>query len=152
MRTEHIVVLNLVGFCFFASAAAITAEKQVGEWGLGRTTPAAVQARVEAEPELPITPEAVKEGERLYAAHGCVACHSVDGSMRVGPSLNSIYGRVERLSDGQTVKVDERYLRESLLKPSEKLVAGYMPTMPSFASAMEKRDQDALIVWMKSLK
>ena len=38
----------------------------------------------------------------------------------------------EALGNGTSVIVDESYIRESILNPQAKLVAGYQPLMPTF--------------------
>ncbi|MCS7183720.1 MAG: cytochrome c, partial [Thermoanaerobaculum sp.] len=53
--------------------------------------------------------------------------------------------------DGTTVKVDEAYLRESIVEPNKKIVAGYQPSMPAY-SYLKEEDIKALIAYIKSLK
>lgn len=152
MRIETHVVIRAVAFCAFATAVAITGEKEMDAYRAKEAAAKSVQAHAEAvEDELAVTPDLAKKGESLYAANGCVACHSTDGSTRIGPSFFKLYGKTEKLADGSTVKVDQAYIRESLMKPSFKVVAGYTPTMPSFSGSMQKQDQDAIIVWLKTL-
>ena len=56
----------------------------------------------------------VEVGVRVFGEKGCSACHSVDGSAGVGPSVKGIWGKEEKLADGATVRVDENYIRESI--------------------------------------
>jgi cytochrome c oxidase subunit 2 len=88
-------------------------------------------------------------GERVFAKRGCAGCHSLDGTRRVGPSLKGLWGAARTLADGSSVKADEDYLRESLVKPGAKLVAGFPNAMPPVALA--ERDLQALVVYLKSL-
>jgi cytochrome c oxidase subunit 2 len=55
------------------------------------------------------------------------------------------------LQDGSTVIADERYIRESILMPNARIVAGYEPEMPSFAGQISEDDLIRLIAYIKSL-
>ena len=50
-----------------------------------------VSAAAPARP-LPATQTLAQRGHELFASKGCTACHSVDGSNRVGPSIKGLYG------------------------------------------------------------
>ncbi len=92
------------------------------------------------------------EGDKVFAKYGCTACHSVDGSKGVGPSLKGVVARgTETLSDGTTVTVDDNYLRESIMDPGKQIVNGFAPAMPTFAGRMEDREVTAVIDYIKSL-
>jgi len=67
----------------------------------------------------------VERGAQWSTQFGCVGCHSIDGSEMTGPTWQGVFGSQESLADGTTVTVDEAYLRESILQPSAKIVAGY---------------------------
>lgn len=56
---------------------------------------------------------------------GCAGCHSVDGTTIVGPSWQGLYGKTETFEGGSTVVVDEAYLRELIINPGAKVVAGF---------------------------
>lgn len=90
-------------------------------------------------------------GEQLYTAKACHTCHRIDGVAHTGPSFLGIYGAARELSDGSTVPVDENYLRESILNPQAKIVAGYQPVMPTYQGLLNDRQVDALIAFIKSL-
>ena len=96
----------------------------------------------------------VAKGETLARQNGCLGCHSLDGSRRVGPSLQAISGREQTVTrDGQDVKisVDAAYLERSLRDPNADIVKGYPPVMPSF-SHLSEADIKALVAWLESLK
>ncbi len=59
---------------------------------------------------------------------------------------------MEKMTDGQTVKVDENYIRESILNPQAKVVAGYQPVMPTYQNVLTDRQIDALIAYIKSIQ
>jgi len=91
-----------------------------------------------------------KLGEQLYTQRGCQGCHSLDGSRKVGPSFEGLYGKENhRMSDGSTVTVDANYLRESILKPEAKIVEGYQNLMPGSYSNLSERQLTALIAFIR---
>lgn len=93
----------------------------------------------------------VARGERLFSDLACNTCHLDDGRGR-GPSLVAKYGTSEPLASGGAVPVDEAYLRESILSPQAKLVAGYQPLMPTFQGLVSEENVMALIEYVKSLQ
>jgi cytochrome c oxidase subunit 2 len=95
--------------------------------------------------------EPVVLGQRLFAAQGCGACHSTDGSARVGPSLLGLSQRDVRWVDGTAGRADAAYLRDSILSPSAKVVEGFPPVMPSFRGRMRDAQVDALVGYLSGL-
>jgi cytochrome c oxidase subunit 2 len=107
-------------------------------------------------------------GLQLFDRFRCASCHggagspgsgaglSVttvgDASPQRGPPLAGIFGKEVRLVDGRTVKVDEAYLRESILRPHAKIVAGFQPIMPSYEGQLTEENVLELIAHIKSLK
>jgi cytochrome c oxidase subunit 2 len=93
----------------------------------------------------------VEAGSGLYAKKGCVACHTTSGAKLVGPSWKGIFGKEEATDHGM-VKVDEAYIRESILDPQAKVVTGFPPTMPPFRGQISDQEIDELTAYIKSLK
>ena len=91
-------------------------------------------------------------GEKLYSSKGCNACHSVDGTRLVGPSFKALYGKDEKLADGSTVKVDDAYMRESILNPAAKIVESYQNLMTPYQGKLKEREIVGLIEYIKTLK
>ena len=89
-------------------------------------------------------------GEQLFQQLGCIGCHLNDGSGR-GPSLAGKFGAQETLANGTTITVDDTYIRESILTPQAKLVAGYGPLMPTFQGLVNEDGVMSLIEYIKSL-
>ncbi len=90
-------------------------------------------------------------GKEIYAGK-CVACHSLDGSPRVGPSWLKLFGKKGELSDGKTYVADENYIRESILNPAAKVVKGYPPQgMPSFQGQLSDEDITGVIEFIKTI-
>ncbi|HET9191583.1 MAG TPA: cytochrome c oxidase subunit II [Vicinamibacterales bacterium] len=90
-------------------------------------------------------------GERLFSELACNTCHISDGSGR-GPSLVDKFGAQEQLTNGSIVNVDETYVRESILTPQLKVVAGFQPVMPTFQGLVNEEGVMALIEYVKSLQ
>jgi cytochrome c oxidase subunit II len=89
-------------------------------------------------------------GERLFADLACNTCHLEDGTGR-GPSLHGIFGRSRLLATGQTVRADEGYLREAILTPQARTLAGYQPLMPTFQGLVDEPGVMALVEYIRSL-
>jgi len=94
------------------------------------------------------TPEA--SGAMLFEQFRCNTCHT--GTQPRGPLLAGLYGSQVPLQGGGTVVADDNYLRESILEPNAKLVAGYQPLMPTFRGQIGEEDILALIAYIKSLE
>lgn len=90
-------------------------------------------------------------GELLYNQQGCKACHSLDGSKVVGPSFKNVYGHEVKLTSGETVVVDDAYIKESILTPNAKIVAGFQPVMTPYAGKLTDREIEAITEFLKTL-
>lgn len=66
-----------------------------------------------------------QRGLEVAQANGCIACHTLDGSVGIGPTWLGMYGKTETLSDGTTIVVNEDYIMESITRPDAKQVRGY---------------------------
>ena len=93
----------------------------------------------------------VEAGDTLFHSLGCVSCHAPDNSGRA-PTLMGVFGQPVKLSTGQTVTASEAYIRESILTPQAKLVAGYGPIMPTFKGQVSEEQLLDLIAYIKSLR
>src|SRR4030043_2017487 len=92
-------------------------------------------------------------GDQLFREKGCMACHSIDGTLRVGPPLKGLFGKtVTVMTDGKERKVvsDEVYLRKSILEPNADVVKGFPPILPP--QKMKEDEINELIQYMKELK
>lgn len=93
----------------------------------------------------------VLAGEKLFSDKSCSTCHTGNGGGH-GPSLNGLYGGKVRLADGSVVTADDAYLRESLLQPNAKIVAGYLPIMPSYEGQLTEDQILSLLTYIKSIQ
>lgn len=89
-------------------------------------------------------------GQQLFQQLGCSTCHRFDTQGR-GPNLTGVFGKPVLLDDGRTVTADENYVRESILNPGAKVVAGFKPIMPSFQGQVSEESLMALVAYVKSL-
>jgi cytochrome c oxidase subunit II len=89
-------------------------------------------------------------GESLFQRLGCQTCHRAGGTIQ-GPSLTGLFGKTVKLESGATVIVDEDYIRESIIDPRAKIVAGYQPIMPTFKGLISEEGLLQLIAYIKSL-
>jgi cytochrome c oxidase subunit II len=88
-------------------------------------------------------------GDKLFQDLACTNCHKNDGSGR-GPSLEGLFGKTIEIEGGQKITVDDDYLRESILSPQAKIVAGYQPIMPTFQGLVTEDQLLQLIEYIKS--
>jgi cytochrome c oxidase subunit 2 len=88
------------------------------------------------------------KGAVLFEQLGCVTCHRGTPDAR-GPQLTGLFGKSVRLQNGETVAADEAYLRESILNPQAKIVAGFQPIMPTFKGLVSEEGLMQLIAYIK---
>ena len=89
-------------------------------------------------------------GEKLFQEFGCTTCHRPDSGAR-GPNLQGLYGRPVHLSDGRVVLADDNYIRESILSPNAKIVAGFQPIMPTFQGVVSEEGLIQITEYIKHL-
>ncbi len=90
-------------------------------------------------------------GKRLYEQLRCNTCHGETQAARC-PSLIGVFGREVQLADGTRLIADEEYIRESILEPNSKIVAGYQPNMPSYKGQISEQGLMQLIAYLKTLQ
>ncbi len=92
-----------------------------------------------------------EQGQQLFQQFGCATCHLLDQQGRC-PMLRGLYNKPVQLADGRTVLADDAYLRESILDPNAKIVAGFEPdVMPHFKGQISEEGVIQLIAFIKSL-
>ena len=66
--------------------------------------------------------------------------------------MRGVYGSRVQLQNGQTVMADDAYIRESILNPNAKIVAGFhSDVMPTFQGQISEEQLLQLMVYIKSL-
>jgi caa(3)-type oxidase subunit IV len=110
-----------------------------------------VAAVVPATPPAPfeVNVDLATKGKALFTSKTCSACHSIDGSRLVGPTMKGIWGRKEKLTDGSSIYVNKAYFVQSIKDPMSQIVEGYPPGM----AVMQLTDEeiDALLNYVASL-
>ena len=89
-------------------------------------------------------------GQKLFQELGCTSCHRFDTQGR-GPNLVGVYGKPVLLDNGSTIVADDAYIRESILNPGAKIVAGFRPIMPSFQGILTEDQLLSLVAYIKSI-
>ncbi|HEY7509330.1 MAG TPA: cytochrome c oxidase subunit II [Vicinamibacteria bacterium] len=89
-------------------------------------------------------------GEKLFTDLGCGTCHRPDSLAR-GPNLQALFGKPVQLANGQTVIANETYIRESIVNPAAKVVAGFQPIMPAYQGLIGEEGLMQLIAYIQSL-
>ena len=134
-----VVFLVIVGVLYFASdyefasAAPAPSDEPVAGGG-GGTAPSL-------------------DGMALAAQTGCVACHSTDGSVIVGPSWQGIAGSTRTLDDGSGVVADRAYLVRSITSPNDQIVEGFNANlMPnSYSDLLSAEEIEAIAAYIETL-
>jgi mono/diheme cytochrome c family protein len=123
--------------------------------GFGSLTVDLTPRKLATEQASPVTAE---EGKRLSQLYGCAACHAVtaDAPSGLGPSWKGVYGSQRSYAKGVLRAVaDDAYLRESILQPTAKVVAGYErgeAGMPSYAGVLTDAQIESILLYIRSLR
>lgn len=76
-------------------------------------------------------PGAMNKGLQLLESKGCLGCHTVDGTKKIGPTFKGLLGnKVNVVTDGKerTITADEDYIKRSILRPR----GGYCERLPEY--------------------
>ncbi|HEY4067579.1 MAG TPA: cytochrome c oxidase subunit II [Burkholderiaceae bacterium] len=95
-------------------------------------------------------PTPARLGEAVYRRLACASCHGADSSVHA-PPLHGLYGRVVALDGGERVLADDEYLRESIVAPKRRTVAGQPALMPSYRGQVGEEDLQNLIAYLRSI-
>lgn len=92
-------------------------------------------------------------GQAIATATGCLACHTTDGSVTVGPSWGGLFGSTEEIEGGESVVVDAAYLRDSIVNPGARIVAGFGNLMPAiYGDSLSDAEIDSIVEYITSLQ
>ncbi len=90
-----------------------------------------------------------KAGGELYIKRGCASCHTIDETIKKGPSFKGNFGTSRDFTDGTSGVMDENYIRESILEPQAKIRKGFEPVMPTFQGLLKDPEITALIEFIR---
>ncbi|MGF6956254.1 c-type cytochrome [Paraburkholderia youngii] len=140
-----------LGHANMRGVVVVEDEASFSRWLAQQSTFAQQQARVQAATAAAGggAQALANQGKTLAEAKGCFACHTVDGSPRVGPTWKGLYGKTETMADGSTAKVDEAYLRAFIRNPTARVVKGFAPIMPKFD--LSEQELTTLVTYIQSL-
>ncbi|MDP1824191.1 MAG: SCO family protein [Archangium sp.] len=93
-------------------------------------------------------PRPTRSGEVLFHELSCANCHE---RPELAPPLGGLLGQRRELETRLLVIADEAYLKESIVAPVAKRVAGYPLMMPSYAGHLSMDELDALVKYVVAL-
>ena len=99
--------------------------------------------------------DAESQGDKLLEEKGCLDCHTVDGSIEIGPSFKGLFGRtvlVTSRGKEREVIADESYIKNSILHPEVDIVKGFDNIMPSQEGNVSEEEVNEIILYLKDLK
>lgn len=89
------------------------------------------------------------QGGDLYASMGCAGCHA---NPQLAPRLDDLSGAQVTLDDGTKVTADDEYMRQSILDPAARIVAGYPAIMPSYEGELSDTQLAQLVREVDGMK
>jgi len=106
-----------------------------------------------ADQQATVVVDPVLQGQQLVQQYGCTTCHSLDGSIKIGPSWKGLYESTVILNDGATIKADQAYLKSSILEPNLYIHEGFPSNvMPSFSEILDQTQVESIVAFIESLK
>jgi cytochrome c oxidase subunit II len=126
---------------FDKEARTMEESAQLNRWILADAFPAGIRRG----------PDPVDAGRIVFERMGCVSCHKTTTEGSVGPGLAGVYGHEVEFTDGTKLEADENYIRESILEPGKRIVAGYENKMATYQGRLRDKEVDALVAYIKSL-
>ena len=140
-----------VGHSSMITKVEVMPQKDFEEWYSGKQEEA-------AEKKLPSGKKAglaSDEGARLIQVKGCVACHTTDGTPKIGPTFKGVFGKKETvIHEGKEreITVDAAFIKPTLLHPEIDRVKGFPPLIPSQQGQLTDAEIHEIIEYIKRLK
>jgi cytochrome c oxidase subunit II len=94
-----------------------------------------------------------EQGPAFLRARGCMGCHSLDGSPKVGPTFKGLWGRKETVivaGKEKEITADGAYIREHILHPRSATVKGFPPVMPPIP--MTEDELTTIVAYLETVK
>ncbi|MGE5809330.1 MAG: cytochrome c oxidase subunit II [Nitrospirota bacterium] len=136
-----------VGHHEMITKVEVMPEKDFDDWYRGKAEEA--EAGEKAEKKKKAHP-----GAALLEVKGCLACHTTDGTKKIGPTFKGMFGMKEtvtRNGKDREVVVDEAFIKEKLLQPEINRVKGFPPIMPSQKGLLTDEQIEEIIEYLKTL-
>jgi cytochrome c oxidase subunit 2 len=151
-----------VGHSAMITKVEVMTESDFDAWYKGKEKAAAAEkeaggktpAMKAAEKTLEKTEDLAHEGAELIQVKGCVACHTTDGTPKIGPTLKGLYGRKVTVITGgeeREITADEKYIIRSIREPKADVVKGFPPIMPP-QEGLTDAEISAIVAYIKSLQ
>lgn len=160
LGVKHDVTPGKVTRATFTAKAGTSPVICTAACGMSDASPMTTTLHVEADFErwLADAAEAAKggtpvdRGKAVFEGKGCNACHSLDGTPKIGAPLDGVWGQPVALADGTSPVFDEAFLRKALDEPQKYMRAGFPPTMPSYQGQISDAEVAALGAYLATLR
>ncbi len=147
-----------VGHSSMITKVDVMPQKEFDDWYTGKKEGAAGTEKNPGSEKRAGKHEAgqpAREGAELFQTKGCTACHTTDGTPKIGPTFKGVFGKKEtviRNNQEREITVDEAFIKQTLLHPELDRVKGFPPIMPSQQGQLTDKEIEELIEYIKGLK
>lgn len=132
--TEHsLMVGNLI----------VVSQREYDEWLGNRWVEGGGQASM-APADNPVA-----AGRELWETNCAAACHTGKPGA-IGPHIEHKFGTMRQLEGGGEKRMDENYVRNSILNPNDDIAKGYPAAMTSFKGVLNSTQISQIIAYLKS--
>lgn len=124
-----------LGHSGMVSRVIVMPEKEFDTWYAGAAVPAKLG------------------GLKILEDKGCLGCHTVDGTRKIGPTFKGLYkSKVTVLTRGKerVIVAEEEYLKSHILHPGTDVVKGYPNIMPALPVTPEELEE--ILEYLEGLK
>jgi cytochrome c oxidase subunit 2 len=134
-----------VGHSDMISKVEVMSQKDFNAWYKSGTKIATAGVKTKGKP--------FPESDKLLQNKGCIACHSMDGTTKIGPTFKGLYGRkviVMTAGSERDIIADDEYVKRSIKDPKADVVKGFQPIMPVLQLSDDEINE--IIEYFKTLK